>query len=156
MKNLLTALVCLISFISFSQEAEHFKTSDFDVAIFPAEYKDWLPENRFTPTQEQVTIAEGVLKSKLEKLNYLLTNQSSSPVVHKNLNKYLRQYFGYINEKGEHILLINCFWKNADQSAKKYWLKERINILDGGSFYWNVKYNLDRRELFDLQVNGYS
>ncbi|QEE50462.1 hypothetical protein FUA48_13025 [Flavobacterium alkalisoli] len=156
MKKLLKVLVCLISFISSSQEAEHFKTSDFNVAIFPAEYEDLLPPNRFTPSHEQVITAEKVLKTKLEKLNYLLTNQSSSPVIHKNLNKYLRQYFGYINEKGQHILLINCFWKNADQSDKKYWLNGRISVLDGGSFYWNVKYNLDTGELFDLEVNGYA
>ncbi|WP_417356361.1 hypothetical protein [Flavobacterium sp.] len=153
MKGFLLYFILFTTFC-FSQEAEHYKTKEFDVAIFPETYKELLPEKRFTPTQENIIEAELALHTKLEKLNYLLTHQSDSPVIHKNLNKYLRQYFGYIDENGNRILIINCFWKNIDKMAKKLWLKDRITVADGGSFYWNVKYNLDTGELFDLKVNG--
>lgn len=153
MKSFLLYFILFTTFC-FSQEAEHYKTKEFDVAIFPETYKELLPEKRFTPTHENITEAELALRTKLEDLNYLLTHQSNSPVIHKNLSKYLRQYFGYIDENGNRILIINCFWKNVDKMAKKLWLKDRITVRDGGSFYWNVKYNLDTGELFDLEVNG--
>ena len=154
MKGILLYFILFTTFC-FSQEAEHYKTKEFDVAIFPETYKELLPEKRFTPTHENIIEAEMALRTKLEELNYLLTNQYDTPVIHKNLSKYLRQYFGYIDENGNHILIINCFWKNVDKMAKKLWLKDRITVADGGSFYWNVKYNLDTGELFDLEVNGH-
>lgn len=70
-----------------------------------------------------------------------------------NLKKYKRQYFGYINKNNEHTLFINCFWGD-EIFHKNEWLKNRIMVLDGGSYYWNVKYNIEKDELFDLDVNG--
>jgi hypothetical protein len=81
-------------------------------------------------------------------------NQSSSPIIHKNLKKYKRQYFGYINEKGEKILYINSLWKKNEKETK--WLQQIIMVSDGGSHYWNIEYNLETEELENLKVNGYA
>jgi len=136
-------------------KADHYKTNKFDVAIFPANYFDLIPGHRFSPTRQEIEKAEIALNYNLKILNKQLVNQSSTPIIHKNLHKYKLQYFGYIEKNGDRILLINCFWsKNLDDNDR--WLTDRISVLDGGSYYWNVKYNLDKNELFDLYINGYA
>lgn len=151
---LLFVVACTASFAQKKTVAEHYVVKPFEIAIFPEEYKDFgITGKRFTPHESDVLMAEKALATKLEKINYLLMNQTTTPVIHKNLNSYFRQYFGLINKKGQQVLLINCFWKNINQENNKRWLNERIDITEGGSFYWNIKYNLETGELYDLQVN---
>jgi hypothetical protein len=134
--------------------AEHFKTKQFEVAIFPESSNEIMQQNRFTPTKEEIIKAENALKSKLKFINNLLINQSSTPIIHRNLKKYKRQYFGYINDKGERILYINSLWSKSYKD--NIWLNEIIWISDGGSHYWNIQYNLETNELENLKVNGYA
>ncbi|WP_026725500.1 hypothetical protein [Flavobacterium sasangense] len=140
-------------FIHAQNVAEHFKTKQFEVAIFPESSNDLMQQNRFTPTKEEIFKAENALKSKLKYLNNPLINQSSSPIIHKNLKKYKRQYFGYINDKGEKILYINSLWSKSNR--ENYWLQQIIIGSDGGSYYWNIEYNLETDELESLKINGY-
>ena len=136
-------------------KADHYKTNKFNVAIFPANYIDLIPGQRFTPTRQEIDKAEIILIKDLKALNKQFGNQSQTPIIHKNLSKYNRQYFGYIDKNGDKILLINCFWsKNKDDTNR--WLTSRIRTLDGGSYYWNVKFDIDKEQLFDLDVNGYA
>ena len=141
-------------FIHAQNVAEHFKTKQFEVAIFPESSNEIMQQNRFTPTKEEIIKAENALKSKLKFINNLLINQSSSPIIHRNLKKYKRQYFGYINDKGERILYINSLWSKSYKD--NIWLNEIIWISDGGSHYWNIQYNLATNELENLKVNGYA
>ena len=152
---MLTTYDCFGQTDTTFKKADHFKTNKFDVAIFPANYLDLIPGQRFTPKRQDVEKAELALNKNLKDLNKKLVNQSSTPIIHEKLNKYKRQYFGYIDKNGNRILLINCFW-SKDKDDSDGWLKERIMVLDGGSYYWNVKYNLDKNELFDLDINGYA
>ena len=140
-----------------SIKAEHYKTQNFDVAIFTANYIDLIasPENSFTPTKTEIDRAELYLRSHLKEVNKDLINQSSTPIIHRKLKKYKRQYFGYIGGNGDRILLINCFW-SKDKSDSEIWLRNRIIVNDGGSYYWNTKFNLDKNAFFELVVNGYS
>ena len=141
-------------FIYAQNVAEHFKTRQFEVAIFPESSNDLMQQNRFTPTKEEVFKAENALKSKLKYINNPLINQSSSTIIHKNLKKYKRQYFGYINDKGEKVLYINSLWSKSVKENHWHWLNEIIWISDGGSHYWNIEYNLETEELMNLSVNG--
>ena len=152
---LLTTYNCFGQTDTTFKKADHFKTAKFDVAIFPANYLDLISGQRFTPTRQEVEKVEIALNDNLKVLNKLLVNQSSTPIIHKKLHKYKRQYFGYIDKNGNRILLINSFW-SKDKEDTDRWLKERIMVLDGGSYYWNVKFNLDKNELFDLVINGYA
>ena len=158
--TILTSLL-LIFLTSYGQtdtvfkKADHYKTKKFDVAIFPANYHDLIGGQRFTPTRADIDIAEHVLRTDLKDLNKDLVNQTSTPIIQKKLNKYKRQYFGYIDKNGDRILLINCFW-SKDKDEHDRWLQDRITVLDGGSYYWRVKFNLDKRGLFELNVNGYA
>jgi hypothetical protein len=29
-------------------------------------------------------------------------------------------------------------------------------VLDGGSYYWQIKFNISKKLLFDLEINGYA
>ena len=130
----------------------------FEGYIFPKTYIGFLPlenvDDRFTPKQEDILKAEEILKKQITALNKDLLNQTGKcPIVHKKLRKYKRQYVGIINESGEKVVWINLVWKK-DKDALKKWHDEIIIILDGCSFYWNVKVNLANGKLFDLSING--
>lgn len=145
---------------SFSQTessfiAKNYKTKNFDVAIFPKTYLEFLPEKRFTPTKVEIDLAELELRSYLKPINSKRINQISTPIIHRKLKKYRRQYFGYIDKNGDEILLINSFWKESSDK-KEIWLNQFIRVLDGGSYYWEIKYNITKGKLFDLAVNGYA
>jgi hypothetical protein len=155
---ILLSLLCLR--VSKGQEvspgilATPYITGKFEAAIFPEVSPEIFPgPARFTPTKAEVDQAEKALNTQLKGLNTDKLNQYDTPVIDKNLKKYKRQYFGYINTKGERILFINCFWKK-DKDDAQLWLRERIRLLDGGSYYWNIKFRIEKNELFDLDVNG--
>jgi hypothetical protein len=153
MKHIAFLLIFVCQLNSYAQTVTvHYQTEKFDVAIFPAESKDLLPGAvRFTPSREDIDKAENALLKQLPDLNADKQNQDNTPVIDKNLKKYRRQYFGYINEKGDKILYINCFWKK--DKGFENWMSEMVRVDAGGSYYWYVKYNLNKDELFDLTVN---
>ena len=135
--------------------AEFYKSHGTDCAIFPDTYSDFpFLKNKFTPTHQQVDNAELILKKQLRTVNIDsgYQNQNQGPVIHKKLNNYKRQYFGYIDKAGHRILLINFFW--SDHVFGKDWLFGYVMVDDGGSSFWNIKIDLDAQKLFDLVING--
>ncbi|WP_373060337.1 hypothetical protein, partial [Zunongwangia sp. H14] len=160
--RLIQLLFLLIPITSFSQPtdkeiAEHYETKDFDVAIFPKNDGELIGGLRFTPTKVQVDRAENALIENLEELNHELENQEGTrhrPIIHKHLDKYKRQYFGLIDENGDKILYIKALWYKHE--ASEDWLQRLIDVHGGGSFFWNIEYNLIKKKLTNLSVNGYS
>ena len=135
--------------------ASHHQTSNYDIAIFPDHYVLKAFNNRFTPTMEEVEQAERALSRDLWRLNGAKMNQSRDKLIHTRLSRYKRQYFGYINKDEEKILLINAFYYKAPKYNKRVvWLNDIIENVNGGSNYWNVKYNITKNRLFDLKVNS--
>jgi hypothetical protein len=63
--------ILLISLKVFGQtdttfkKADHYKTKKFDVAIFPSNYFDLIPGQRFTPTRQEIDQAEISLANSL-------------------------------------------------------------------------------------------
>lgn len=151
--SILLLFFCMVIFAQRKTIAELYKTNSFEAAIFPIENDSSFPTPDFTPSRSEVDLAEKALIKDLKNLNHSLINQSNTPIIHKNLKKYCRQYSGYINKDGDRILLINCFWKSNKEVYKNF-LYIYIYILDGGSFYWNVKYNIETGKLYDLNING--
>ncbi len=150
-----------LSVMTYAQEAggpvvtDHYTTKTFDCAIFPSGHTGITKKKRFTPTRNNVDKAEKRLATHLKIINCEMVNQDNTtcnPIIHIHLINYKRQYFGYIAENGDRILLINCFWGNEDDLND--WLQQPVWVLDGGSHYWNIKFNLETSELFDLVVNG--
>jgi len=103
-------------------------------------------------TLEEIRAAESILRSQLPEINRLKPNQSSGcPNINRKLDRYWRQYFGFINVKDEKVVWINMFWnKELIGDAKR----ELVGMYDGCSYYWNIEINLTTRKAYNLQVNG--
>lgn len=101
---------------------------------------------------DEIKIAEDILKNNLAALNANKINQAEGcPNISKKLCKYSRQYFGFINSKGEKVIWINMFWNKEINEKSKYQL---INVNDGCSYYWNIEVNITTSTLSNLQING--
>ncbi|CAM4356552.1 hypothetical protein [Gillisia limnaea] len=121
-------------------------------------------KERFTPTIDDIEKAENILKRNLQTINNQLINQvHNCPIIHKNLNSYRRQYFGYIGSDGSKIIYATFNWdrytlmdriKGYHKDESDNWKKEKEMVLDGCSYHWEIKINLDVEELFELDING--
>ncbi len=131
--------------------------NNYSGVIFSKEYDPFGIQgigNKFTPTMADIDSAEYILRHEIKEINKNRPNQGRDcPVIHKNLSKYKRQYFGR-TENGEKIIYINCFWTNNYSKVQTYWKTEEVNVLDGCSFFWSIKVNLTRKFLFEFGVNG--
>jgi hypothetical protein len=154
-RRYISLLFLCCSFNAYNQKivTDHYKTFQFNVVIFPKEYKSFNDGDSFTPARQEVDDAESALRSKLELINKDLKNQEESPVIHRRLRRYNRQYFGYINSDGHKVLYISALWKGRNKTNT--WLERYIPMTGGGSYFWQIKYNLSTKELTDLNVNGY-
>ena len=175
-------IILLTSLISCQTTITAFQTMDLDKigiqsrkfrgTIFKKSYPqdklfiNLLEEvNRFTPTKEDILLAESILKNQIEKVNKSHINQRRKrEYIEKNLKKYFRQYVGFINQKGERIIHINFYWNrfSINERTRGYWddrleyNSEYAVVFDGGSRYWNINVNLTTKNLYNLWVNGYA
>lgn len=118
---------------------------------------------RFTPTKEDIALTESILKEQISEANKRRINQFGRPqYIDKNLNKYFRQYVGFLNTNGDRIIHINMHWDRftVTDRIKGYW-DDRLDytsdysiVFDGGSRYWSVNVNLTSKTLYGLSVNG--
>lgn len=101
---------------------------------------------------DEIKMAEDILKNKLAAFDAEKINQSAGcPDINRKLRKYCRQYFGFINTKGEKVVWINMFWNRDFNDKAKY---ELISVNDGCSYYWNIEVNITTQTLSNLKVNG--
>jgi hypothetical protein len=109
-------------------------------------------QSRAVLTCDEIKMAEGILKSNLATLNADRINKTKGcPDISKKICKYRRQYFGFINSKGEKIIWINMFWNKEFNDRSKY---ELISVNDGCSYYWNIEVNITTNTISNLQING--
>ena len=169
MKYFLTFMFFIVCGKTISQNIQLLKTEKFTGVIFPANYDlsgIFGTQNRFTPTELEIAELEMILKAQIAELNKNRFSQKNKynrknrcPTIDKNLKKYVRQYAGFYNEKGERIIYINCIWHKYteigdDNIERQVWKTNWLTISDGGSYYWNVQYNLDTKTFFNFSVNG--
>ena len=92
-----------------SDYSTHVIGNDFEGVIFSATYngssliKD--KNLKYTPTEINVIEVEKLIASNMNIIKY---KDNQNLFIYKHLKKYLRQYFGYINEKGQKVIYINC------------------------------------------------
>lgn len=130
-----------------------YEETSYTTALFPESFSVPGLSARFTPSTDDAFQGERALSRDLMFLNKDLKDQDDF-VIHRNLMRYYRQYIGYKNEKGERMLLIIAFWKVSDEALEKLdWLNKIVIGKQGGKPYWSVRYNMDRKILFDLKVN---
>ncbi|HSY77000.1 MAG TPA: hypothetical protein VK890_09100 [Bacteroidia bacterium] len=147
--TLVLASVILYAQVKDSTSAWHYKTDNYDCAIFPLAYMaDNVTGKHFTPGFSDIDKAEHAL---LEQLLLQRDTTKRLPDIYRHIKKYKRQYFGYTGKDGHKLLLINLFWD--DDKYIKNWLKQMIMVQGGGSSYWSIKYDLDANKLYDLQIN---
>ena len=72
-----------------------------------------------------------------------------SPPIWERVPDYQRQDLGIL-EEGERVIYANFFCNAHDID----WENELVFILDGGDCYFQVKYNVESGEFYDLSVNG--
>jgi len=143
------------------------KRGKIESVIFSKEADCFLcnfPGSGFTPTVEEINEAEKILKKDIKSASKPMYNQGDGyPIIHNNLNKYRRQYYGYINKDGEKILYVNFLWakytfierlKGYHKDEGENWKSEREIVLDGGCNYWQIEINLTQKKLSNLHVNG--
>lgn len=121
-------------------------------------------KTKFSPSIDEISLAENLLKSNIQIVNSDKLNQGNGcPIIHKNLNKYLRQYMGYIDANGEKIIHVNFEWNRYSilqnirgiyRIDSDSWKREWQISFDGCSFNWELKINLAKEKLFDLSING--
>ena len=124
----------------------------------------YIDTNRFTPTLLEIQLAEEILKNNIKEVNNPIINQGyDCPLIHKKLNHYRRQYFGYYDKNGDKILYLTFNWDRytlLDRIRGYYkdesdsWKRTREMVLDGCSYHWEIKINLNSGKLFALYING--
>lgn len=128
---------------------EKIKTDDFEGVIFSVENGATTGvanqgETYRTPSQAEVLALENQLGPYLQE-----TAPRDYPGPLRDLSEYKRQYLGIlVNE--QQVIFVN-FFCNAHGLD---WSHEFVFIADGGSCYFEVKYNLETGEFFDLSIHG--
>ena len=117
---------------------------------------DFTVENqdgRYTPSEEDIAEAERLIQKRIAYVNRFHENQGGDcPVVDEHMRKYERQYVGFTDITGCHIVWVNFVW---DESATEK-LKNDVLLTEGGcGHYWHVKVNLTTGKVYGLEVNGY-
>jgi len=156
MKTLIINILFLIVVSTQLNNTTYIQQKSFDGYIFSKDHFILISvenqQERYTPSKEDVIQVERLIRRNLWKVNNRLINQGGScPIIHKNLKNYIRQYFGFVNKNGEKIIRINFVWKTKSTDGN---ISKDVYVLDGCSYYWNIKVNIDSEKLFDLMVNG--
>ena|SRR5690606_7872301 len=137
----------------------YIKGKKFEGHIFSKEYAPLTmrfkeAKKRYTPTEQDISKAEKIIKDQVVNINQPLVNQGGNcPIIHSNLSKYKRQYIGYVDERGDKIVWVNFIIRKDKEKISRL-SKDVIIVLDGCSNYWNIKVNLNKEKLFELRING--
>ena len=146
-------LILIVPAVSSAGNSSFIKGKGFRGYVFDKSYSYWGSSDRYTPTASEIKQAESLLKKKIHEINQPRVNQGNGcPEIDKKLNRYVRQYFGYLNQKGERIISINCIW---DKEVDSLISRDIIGVKDGCSYYWSVEINLTTNEIYSLDINGY-
>lgn len=136
-------------------KAEEVAGSNYHGFVF---HKNWevdftieSQDGRYTPSDVDIAKAEALLKKKIAYVNRNHENQEGMcPIIDEHLLKYERQYVGFTDNRGAHIVWINGIW-DANLAKK---LGDDIILTTGGcGHFWHVKVNLDTEKVYGLEVN---
>lgn len=150
-------LILIIVSLKLQLATTHIKEQNFEGYIFNERHFALISiddeSRRYTPTKEEIIIAEKILSDNLKCTNKNLENQNNEcPKIHKNLKKYLRQYVGFLDKNGDKVIWVNFIWKN--KISEEMIKKDIVQVSDGCSYYWNIQININKKELSNLSVNG--
>ena len=130
-------------------------------ARLPTDEQGLAPPNRgrFTPTLPQVASVELSLRTlplhRVPTVPGFRVTPRYPLLIHQNLPRYKRQYFGFYNLQRQPCLYLNLFAEHIDEypGYTPRWLREIIQVEDGGAGYWSIKYNLTTRQFYEFAHN---
>ncbi len=112
---------------------------------------------RWIPNTNDIIIAENCIDNFINKKSKVKIKDTLKKIslINKNLNKYIRQYIGYINKKGQKIIFVNFLWFDILQyyGVYSFWKEYWIYGYNQGTDVWEIKVNLDKQKCFDFYVN---
>ena len=133
---------------------ERYVVANVDIFIFSKNYQQHFFNFKkyFTPTRADVDICEKYLKKDINKLSKDKALQDSLKLISTDLSFYKRQYFGYVDEKGDEILFL--FGIHQDKIGDfNDWGKELNVLLEAGRYSWSTKYNLTKKKFIFFGLN---
>ena len=167
MKRLLFALVITLFGVTVSAQEYVEPTEKWKVAeVWGNNYHGWSfhqdwevdfavegQDGRFTPTDEEIADAEALIQKRIAYVNRDHHNQGGMcPIIDEHMRKYRRQYVGFTDITGCHIVWVNFVW---DENAAER-LTQDIVLTEGGcGHYWHIKVNLSTGKLSAPEVNSY-
>ncbi len=116
----------------------------------------------WTPTLSELHDLEAGLEPALEVLRTEFGGSSSywcretTEIIDK-LDNYRVQYLGVI-VKGRKRILANYFFVRPGRAGDRfsYWTRKWVWVLDGGSNYWRIQFDLGSRKFVEFRANGYA
>lgn len=147
----------LLSMGGYSQESKLVTGKGYTGYAFNEEHFVFMSvdnqKERYTPTKEDITQIEKILK---DSINSVLKKQKycNSSINRNTLKKYKRQYVGFITKNGDVVIWIN-FLRNKNIEDVEL-SKDIITVLDGGETYWSIFVNLTKTTLYGVRINGIS
>ena len=110
-------------------------------------------DGRYTPSDADIVEAERLMQKKIDYVNRDHINQEGRcPIIDEHMRMYRRQYVGFTDVTGAHIIWINGIW---DDNVTRERLADDIILTRGGcGRYWHLKVNLDTKKVYGLEVNG--
>ncbi|WP_438425531.1 hypothetical protein [Aquimarina macrocephali] len=139
-------------------------SDDKVVILLNSDHNKWLHENygyqKWEPKENEIISIQEIIDKaiKNEEFDFL------KKPIKESLNKYYKQYIPYINKKGEKVIEINAFCEileipplpesKSKQWTKMDWKNEYVMVDDGGTCYWQITINIDKKTYENLMVNG--
>ena len=164
-KPLIALVIMLIATVANAQEyveaVEKWKVAE----VWGNNYHGWAfhqdvevdftvenQDGRFTPTDEEIADAEYLIQKKLAYVNRDHVNQEGQcPIIDEHTRLYRRQYVGFTNNRGDHIIWLNALWDDNLTDEK---LASDVLLTAGGcGHFWHIKCNLATRQVYGLEVN---
>jgi hypothetical protein len=109
-------------------------------------------DGRFTPTDAEIAETEYLLQKRIDYVNRDHYNQQGMcPIIDEHMRMYRRQYVGFTNDRGDHIVWVNGLW---DDNMSDQLLASDVILTRGGcGHFWHLKVNLATRKVYGLEVN---
>jgi hypothetical protein len=106
-----------------------------------------------TLTQDEIDEIDRLFKLSIDHYNASIKSSDKEYYeVNLQKTKYRRQYVCVTNRMGEKEVFINCFCMSFSEDWRKY----LVIVDDGGSCFFSFKINLNTKQYYDFQVNGYA
>ncbi|MBV8253180.1 MAG: hypothetical protein JO154_11290 [Chitinophaga sp.] len=149
-------LLCFsLSLAAQHHKAQFYKGKEFRGYIFDTTYHTSYriegQKSRIDLSIKDIEDAEKLLKRNLGVVTVGLPLERFGHNIVTSLAQYYRQYFGYTNWNGDTIIWINL---SCNEDLEEKAALGELEVMDGGSCYWNIEVNITTQRLSNLSIHG--